>query len=258
MAQQLGQPEAVTVIAIDLKPPRGGVSPLDSRETFARLLAGTVAQACLVQPAIRPDGELAYTAIVPDTGQTLAVLRRLVSIQTDFRYQHPDTAARFVVHHGLVFAAQTTGSKSYLGSAVRSAHSQLQRLPPQVDSAATAEFALITETWKSCPLQFQPLADAQSGLSLLTFALAAGDKTETAPATADSALVDAALRLFLIERLAAYLGPFAEVLVDAAQRSARSRDNLIEEVSREINDLPTRECFKAEAMAFLDSRASRM
>jgi hypothetical protein len=253
MVQQLGHPEDVTVIALDLKPLLGGVSSVDSRDTFARLLGGAVAHACVVQAVARPDGELAYTAVVPVTGQTLTLMRRLLNVQEDFKRAHPDTFARFVVHHGLVFAAQGEGGKSYVGSAMRSAQSHLLRMPGNLDCAATSDFVSATATWKTCSIQFQPLSDAPEIKDLLTFSLVSDDVSETQNAkdARKSMAKDPALRRFLVEHLAAYLGPFAEVLVDSAQRSSTSRTNLIEELSREIDDIPTRERFKAEAMDYL-------
>lgn len=250
MAQQLGRPEAVTVIAIELKPLRGGVSDADSREAFARLLGGTIALACSLQPAPRPDGELAFTAVVPDTGQTVSVLRRMASIQAEFKPQYPEIAARFVVHHGLAFVSPQAGTKAYLGSALRSAHSQLQRLPMPYDSAATPDFIKATESWQACPLTFQPIPDLQTDSSLMTFSLVDADTPQVVNTVAGT-VFDIALRNFLVQRLAAYVGPFAEVLVDAAQRSAKSHANLIKEVAHEIDDMPTRQRFEADAMAYL-------
>ena len=251
MAQQLGGPEARTVIAIDLKPRAGGVSSEASQADFAGLLGGTVAQACMVQPALRPDGELAYTAIVPETGQTLSVLRRLLSIQNEFRQKHPEIAARFVVHHGLIFAAPTAGNRQFLGSAVRSAHSHLQRLPEPLECAVTQDFAAVTEAWDNCPISFHVESAGGGNHDLLTFALPTEHWADTVEDTQD-----VALQQYLVESLAAYLGPFAEILVESAQRSARSPFSLIEEVSHEINDMPARERFKVDAMNYLAKRST--
>lgn len=245
--QQLSHPETVTVIAVELKPIAGGVSSADSRETFTRLLGGAVALVCAVQPAPRTDGELAFTVVLPDTGQCLAVLRRIESIQDEFKRQYPDIAARCIVHHGLAFAVPQTGGNSghsYIGSALRSAHSQLYRLPPSFERAATSEFVAATRNWQSCPITFHPLPGEPASQGLMSFDLESAEVL-TEPTA------DAALKQFLVQRLAAYLGPFAEVLVEAAQRSANSPINLIKEVAHEISDIPTRERFTADAMDFL-------
>lgn len=244
--QQLSHPESVTVIAVELKSP-GGVSSEDSRETFTRLLGGSVALSCVVQPAPKADGELAYSAVVPDSGQCLAVLRRVESIQEEFKRQHPDIAMRYIAHHGLAFTVPPTGSNSghsYIGSALRSAHSHLFRLPRPFVRAATSEFVAATRSWQSCPIRFHPLPGESASQGLMSFDLESAEVL-TEPAA------DAALKQFLVQRLAAYLGPFAEILVEAAQRSANSPINLIKEVAHEISDIPTRERFTADAMDFL-------
>lgn len=255
MSKELGHPEAVTVLAIDLKLPQGGASTIASREAFARLLGGALAQACTLQPAMRQDAEPAYTAVVLESGQTLAILRRLLSIQAEFAQDHPDTVVRFVVHHGLVFAAPGSQPKNYLGSGVRSAHSHLNRLPTPLQRAATDEFVVATQHWDVCPIHFgplegdvdQPSAEPLPKMGLMRFTLA----SESTEEQFQSGAKEDALKRFLSELLASYLGPFAEILVDAAQRSALSPASLVDEVSREIGDLPARIRFKEEAMDFL-------
>lgn len=100
MTEPLGAPQSATVIAISLQA-RGDLA----RRRFTDLLSGVLAHSCHIQPATGQNNELAYTAIVPDSTQTLSLLRRLLSLQAEFGRIHPDCAARFMVHHGVIFPA---------------------------------------------------------------------------------------------------------------------------------------------------------
>lgn len=244
MAETLGSPRAATVIAIGLK--AGAEHPLTpsaTRMIISNLLAGALAGSCLLQSASGPDEQAAFTAILPDDSQVVALIRRLQGVQVEFHDTHHDITVHYVIHHGVVFP----GPKGYIGSAMRSAHSRLARLPAHIPSAATNDFAAFTETWTNRPIVFGDYDELPLSLGLLAFRL-----TETGAAGAAS-LDQAALLAFLTSRLADYLGPFAEVLVDAARRSSSNTNQLIEDLAREIDDPTARKAFLADAQTFFVS-----
>lgn len=249
MTESLGAPHPATVIAIGLQTRLDDSPSLPAtRRIFTNLLGGTLAHNCHIQPASGPAEELAFTAIVPDTTQALSLIRRLLSIQDEFQKTHPDTSARFVVHHGIVFPS----AKGYIGSALRSAHSRLIRMPRSTANAATNEFSAYTKTWAAHPIVFWELAEAHETLGLFSFELL----HQTEPPAAGNTASDEALQNYLTGRLAEHLGPFAEVLVDAAKRSSASPLQLIEELASEIDDAQAREKFRRDAKDFFANRSS--
>lgn len=230
-------PHPATVIAL-------GVNTADqaARARFTELLGGTLAHTCTLQPASHRDNELSYTAIVPDSTQTLSLLRRLLSIQQEFHQQYPAGAFRFLVHHGLVFLADG----QFVGAILRSAQSRLSRLPAGIRQAATSEFADYVATWSVHPVTFSKLPSASEQPGLLDFSLHLSPDAEPADGSAQA---EAFLR-HLTKCLATHLGPFAEVIVDAARRSSASPQQMIEELASEIADATAREKFRSDAREF--------
>ncbi len=237
MTEPLGAPQSATVIAISLQA-RGDLA----RRRFTDLLSGVLAHSCHIQPATGQNNELAYTAIVPDSTQTLSLLRRLLSLQAEFGRIHPDCAARFMVHHGVIFPA----AKNFLGAALRSAHSRLARLPANIPSAATIDFADYVGTWSSQPVIFSKLFTDSAPPTLLAFSIVPSSTPEKANTTTH----DEPFLRHLTASLAAHIGPFAEVLVDAAKRSSTSTSQLIEELASEIAPPSAREKFRKDARTF--------
>jgi len=237
VTEQLGAPQSATVIAISLNA-RGDLA----RSRFTDLLSSVLAHACHIQPATGQNNELAYTAIVPDSTQILSLLRRLLSLQAEFGRIHPDCAARFMVHHGIIFPS----ANNFLGAALRSAHSRLARLPANIPSAATEDFANYAATWASSPVIFSKLFTGNATPTLLAFSIVpSSTKVKTASRAHDEALLH-----HLTNCLASHIGPFAEVLVDAAKRSSTSTDQLIEELASEISTPNAREKFRSDALAY--------
>lgn len=243
MAETLGLPRAATVVAIGLKiGAEHPLTPAATRMVIANLLAGTLTNNCHLQSASLPDEPAAFTAILPDDSQVLALIRRLQGVQAEFHHTHHDVTVHYVIHHGVVFL----GPKGYIGSAMRSAHSRLARLPADIPSAATTDFAAFTETWTTCPIVFEDYDELPLNLGLLAFSL-----TDATAAGATRTLDQATLLTYLTSRLADYIGPFAEVLVDAARRSSSNTNQLIEDLAREIDDPQARQAFQSDAQAFL-------
>jgi hypothetical protein len=242
----LGRQQSFIVIAIELNAHGGGAASEESRRDFAGLLGAGVAHACSLQTAERHDGGWACTALIPDTGQTLALLRRMEDILADFRRRHPDAHARFVVHYGLAFATQPGNKRTYIGSAVRAAHSHLKRLPPAYDRAASGEFSALAKAWSSGSIEFTDLPLPLAELGLFGFNLKRGEQRDRSDPE-----IAAALRNHLAESLATHIGPFAQILVESAQRSSKSLDDFIVEVAREIDEKAVRARVKDEARAYL-------
>ena len=220
MTEPLGAPQSATVIAISLQA-RGDLA----RRRFTDLLSGVLAHSCHIQPATGQNNELAYTAIVPDSTQTLSLLRRLLSLQ-----------------HGVIFPA----AKNFLGAALRSAHSRLARLPANIPSAATIDFADYVGTWSSQPVIFSKLFTDSAPPTLLAFSIVPSSTPEKANTTTH----DEPFLRHLTTSLAAHIGPFAEVLVAAAKRSSTSTSQLIEELASEIGPPSAREKFRQDARTF--------
>lgn len=237
MTEQLGAPLPATVIAIKLH-----ASGDLARRHFIDLLGSVLAHSCHIQAATAQNAELAYTAIVPDQARTLSLLRRLISLQTEFSQIHPDCTVRFIVHHGVIFPA----AKNFLGAALRSAHSRLARLPDNVPSAATSDFAEHVATWPGKPLLFSLLHTDSVTPGLLVFSIL----PNSSPKKPASAAHEEAFLRHLTTCLADHLGPFAEVLVDAAKRSSTGSTQLIEELASEIDAPSAREKFRNDALAF--------
>lgn len=244
MTEQLGAPRPATVIAISLQA-RGDLA----RRRFTDLLGNVLAHSCHIQPATVQNGELAYTAIVPNSTQTLSLLRRLLSLQTEFGQIHPDCAARFLVHHGLIFPS----AKNFLGAALRSAHSRLARLPTNIPAVATIDFADYVATWSSQPMLFSKLVTDSTNPGILAFSiLPSADAAKALSPDHEEALLR-----HLTACLAPHLGPVAEVLVDAAKRSSASATQLINELASEIEAPNAREKFRRDAQAFSFSRPGK-
>lgn len=247
--EALAAPRPATVLAIGLSPRQGVLQTgRDVRAGFTTLISGALGHNCHLQAASAINEEFALTAIVPESAQTLALLRRVQSVQEEFMRNHPDTLVRFIVHHGIVFQA----ANGHAGSAVRSAHSRLARLPRNALHAATIDFVAYTETWPSRSIAFEDLAGVPESSGLVNFTM---NVQTTAKRTA-AASQQASLLAFLTNRLAVHLGPFAEVLVSAAQRSSATPNQLIEELSREIDEPAARQVFLAEANDYLDRAAA--
>lgn len=244
MNNTLSPPRPATVLAIGISP-RHSVfqTPAAAIREFTALITESLGNNCHIQRSADGQAGFALTGIVPDHAQTLSPLRRLDRVQSEFHRSHPDIQVRYIVHHGVVF--QSPGGHS--GSALRSAHSRLLRLPVHLDKAATLDFVAFTETWPSQTIRFEEIPNLPEGSGLLAFQLPApGNDT---PMQAVSGLSPAQCR-YITTQLAEHLGPFAEVLVSTAQRTCTSTQQLIIELSREIDAPAARADFLAKAQAF--------
>jgi hypothetical protein len=249
-------PVLATVVAIELKPIIGNSCSTESIETFAGLLSGALALACSVQRFEHVGEQTAYTLVLPPETQTAHVLRRLTGVAKEFGQVHGEVAVRFVAHSGVVFPTGATDRRAYAGSAIRSAHSMLRRLPLAVDQAATREFVSFIKTLPSSPIQFSPVPGASNADELMALRFSSesaplpdGEKASSIPVT------DRAFGEFLTTRLAEDLGPFASVMVDSAQRLATTVEVLVKELIHEIESPAARQRFTKDVDTYLQQRA---
>lgn len=199
------------------------------------------------------EGSLLLSGVVPDQAQSLAPLRRMQAIQAQFHRQQAHLQVRYVVHYGLVFQSPSGA----IGSALRSAHSRLQRLPAQVDVAATTDFLAFAQTWPGQAIQFDNIPDVAPDSGFQAFSFSATPKAIIKPAPKPAPEPAAsALRHFLSAQLTEHLGPFAEVLVASAEQTCSSPLQLIVTLSHEIDNPKAREVFLERARQFLSDPLS--
>lgn len=241
MNTALNTPRPATVLAIGVTPRHSAFqTPMTVIREFTSLITGTLGNNCHIQRHNGNPAGFALTAIVPDNAQTLAPLRRMSNVQAEFHQTHPDMQVRYIVHHGVVFQSP----EGHTGSALRSAHSRLERLPATIDKAATLDFVAFAETWPSQSIAFDDIPGLPNGGGLLAFHI--GTPNGPTPIEPNAAIQPAQLRQ-LTSLLAEHLGPFADVLVATAQRACTTPQQLIVELSREIDEPNAREDFLAKA-----------
>lgn len=237
MAAPLGAAAPATVIAVSLKAglPDHPVASA-TRQDFANLVGSSLAQGCDIQTSYRSDMELALALIIPAGSQTLSILRRLLNVQADFHRTHADARVRFLAHHGIVFPS----AAGHIGSSLRQAHARLNRMASGIDRAATTDFANFCAPWAAQHISFRQFAQDEPGI--VSFRLKATPLANAADDRIDDALVE-----HLTSCLAAHLGPFASVIVNAARRSSTTPRQLLEELCNEIDDPQARARFREAA-----------
>lgn len=249
MSVALGAPKPATVIAINLSGLSGRPVALAARQQLTELIGSSLANSCHIQPAASLGDNLDLSLILPDSSQVLSILRRVLGVQADLHQMHPESPVRFIVHHGLVFPS----NHSHVGSSLRQAHGKLGRLPQAIRHAATTDFSNFAETWSAHHIIFDRFPEATIDPGLLSFTL-----TSTAPArAAANRQIDEALLQHLTNSLATHLGPFASVIVDAAQRASTNGQQLIDELCHEIEDPLARARFRSDAQDFLQVASAR-
>lgn len=257
----MSSPKQVSVIALGLAQVPGEVASEQAgareRELMAAL-ASALAQQATIQIAGRSGEAPEVSVIVPSEASAGVVLRRLTTLLAGFDASHPGVQPRYVAHCGILFETRHADRTAYMGSALRSAHSTLRRLPLTVSAAATRDFAQFVATWDRAPLRFTPLTGtaASDGLQGIVMEQQddGGDWLKTAFASSVST-ADDAFRQYLYQRLADELGPFARVLVDTALRANASVSDAVLDVSREIEKLDARVAFQTDCEKYLRERS---
>lgn len=248
------QPILATVVAVELAP-QGVAQPLAARvDALAHLLVSSIAQSCSVQRQSRPDATDGLTLVLPPNAPVGSVLRRATASARLFEGKHLGERVRMLVHHGVVFSAQEGKRESYVGSAIRSAHSILRRLVLERGAAATPEFAQYARDWPDSPLHFVPLEGSAAVEGLLQLSIDEPSADDSARSARQLDKDDSELLRFLVHRLAEDVGPFASVLVENARRSASNVESLLAELAPEIDDMAARQRFVTAAQAYVDSR----
>ncbi len=247
----LSPPRPATVLAIQVRrrPLADAVAP-GVLDTVVDQLAAVLGSDCLIQRESPTFDGVVLSGVVPDQAQALAPLRRMQAVQAELHQQQPDLHIRYVVHYGLVFQS----ANGVIGSALRSAHSRLQRLPSHVDTAATQDFLAFAATWPGQAIQFDNLPNVAEDSGFQAFSFSAQPKSAPAPAQAPApgtADDPSPLRQFLCAQLTEHLGPFAEVLVATAESKCSTPLQLIVSLSHEIDNPRAREVFLEKAREYL-------
>lgn len=251
----ISPPRPATVLAIEIRP-RGSAPPGIDHVAAALVaqLSATLGDDCHIQQERSSGSTIALSGVVPDQAQSLSPLRHMQAMQIAFHHQQPDLRLRYVVHYGLVFQS----ASGAIGSALRFAHSRLQRLPPHVDTAATRDFLAFAETWPGRAIQFDDIPDVaeDTGFQAFSFSAEPPALAEPAPApgTPSAAAADPALApltRYLCTQLTEHLGPFAEVLVASAEQKCNTPLQLIVSLSHEIDNPKAREIFLEKARRYL-------
>ncbi len=242
----IAPPQAASVIAVSLgsrltskAPPRA------SREIFVMQIGSTLVQSCHIQAATAAEGNLSLTIIVPETTQILSLLRRIESVRYKFERNLPGLITRLVVHHGIVFPTK----QGPMGAVLRAAHARLQsltKLPGEIQTVATGAFVAYTRSWpgQTPDLHFAARSCTEQ-YDIYPFSLTTAQPASAAESSPEN------WTSYLTERLAEHLGPFAQVLVDSANRSSRTPEQLAREVASEIDEAPVRERFLSDALNHL-------
>lgn len=248
MSHDMQKPILASVLALEVL--GDSSQPADAQlPGLLRHLHALNGQHCSLQLQARGSAGKALTLIMPPDVQVGSALRRSLTAIEDFEQATPGSRVCALIHHGVVFAAHEGGQAVHVGSAVRLAHSALRRLEGSQRLAASADFFQHARDWANSPLRFTALSGAAAAEGLQALSLSS---EEAAPSALNQD--DDALREFLNARLAAEVGPFASVLVEAARRVAPSASALVLELAQEIESHQGRDDFTREGLAWIQAR----
>ena len=239
-------PVSTSVIAVDVA--AANPSPA-ARSAFENGITGIAKQLGFVS---QDEGSLNVALTLAPEAAVDPVLLRLNTAFADFEAHHAPLKIRAVVHYGVVFRTQTAGGITFLGSAVRSAKSNLKRIPETGGIVATRDFADFAAAARGQGRNFELLdtIGGDDGLRPVQFTSQRG-AASGALAGSDHVLLD-----FLKDRLAKDLGPFATPLVDNASHSTMTAKELVAALSHEISNPAARQRFEQDANAFIQTRTS--
>lgn len=244
MVDPLGAALSATVIALDASASFGTPGLRSSQQALAKLLAGTFGTQCQLHGAASgqaaSQAKIAFTLVILQEDQAHSTLRRLQNLLADIHQAHTALIVRHIAHHGIVFPSNS----GYLGSAIRIAHTRLARLLPGQTQAATPDFAQFAQHQPGNDLNFAPLHGAKD--ELLSYR---HEQAQQVAATSPK-FDQAAFLQHLTACLARQIGPFAQVMVDTAQRNSHTPEQLIGELAREIDNAESLRQFNEEARSF--------
>lgn len=250
LASQVSAPVSTTVVACEIF----GAESFEARvlESFAKVLAAARGLGFVTQEPGRPN--LCLT-LAPEVvvGDALGQFAKTAAL---FDAEAAPLKIRAVAHYGVVFRTESVAEVSYVGSAIRSTLSALRRAPAVGGLIATQDFAAYAAKLLNPKFRLQALGDgaAFQGMSQIVFGgqtVAAPRGGGNLPTSADPAFVE-----FVKRRLAEDLGPFASALVDRAVRATAAADQLVQALSRDIDNPAARARFEADIQKFIDSKSA--
>lgn len=250
---EVSAPVSTTVIAFDV----AGANPADAAALvgFDRI----VAMARSLGFVTHDPGNLSLTLTLAPESEVASALCQLAASVVEFDRSSPPLRIRAMVHHGVVFRAESAGQTSYVGSAIRSTQSALRRAPAGGGFTATNDFATYASTLTSLPFRFEAMTGPAAAERTCHVIFASGAVKEVGPAPAGTgpAPIDEAFVEFAKHRLAEDVGPFAAALVERAVRSSTALEQLLPALSREIEGSMARARFEKDILHYVESRTEK-
>lgn len=251
MNTSMQKPILASVVALEVRsmPGSQGEAALNGLLRHIHTLAN---QNCSIQLQARNNAAHGITVIMPPETQVGSVLRRCLHAMKNFEADYPGSQAHALIHHGVVFMAEEDGQVSHVGSAIKLAHSSLRRLENQNPLVASADFCKHAREWSDRLFRLSPLGGAAASEGL--HALHLIDTGNDQPKTAQIPPEHPALLAFLNARLAADVGPFASVLVEAARSIAPSAKALVLELAQEVDAPQARDDFTRDCLNWINQQ----
>lgn len=249
MSTDMQKPVLATVVALEIESAHTELAEAALKDLLLRLRTLS-SHSSSVQLQARNGAANAISVVLPPEIKVGSALRRCQAAAQECERQFTGIRIKTLVHHGVVFAGQQGAQLSYVGSAIRLAHSSLRRFEASHALVASADFVAHAREWANSPLSFTPLAGvaASEGLQAITI-----QDTETdSPSGLSSNNPE--LLAFLNDRLAADVGPFARVLVESARLVAGSVSALISELAHEVEEAGARERFIADCQSWVKAQ----
>lgn len=164
---------------------------------------------------------------------------------------------RVMIHHGVVFRAESAGQTTYVGSAIRSTQSALRRAPADGRFMATQEFSGYAAKLNGLSFRLEAMTGAAVGDRTSEVVFANGAVKEIAPRQSGPGpvAIDHAFVEFAKRRLAEDVGPFAGALVERAVKSSTAFEQLLPALSREVSGAVARARFEKDMLHFVESRS---
>lgn len=247
---QVSAPVSTSVIALDVP----GVDAADKAVSseFDRIVATARALGFVTRDA----GEFNLTLTLAPETQIDATLLQLAAEVARFDISFAPLHVRAMVHHGVVFRADSAGQVGYVGSAIRSTQSALRRAPASGGFMATFDFASHVSALQDLSFSLEPMTGPAAAERTSQIVFADGSVNEVAPRKGRDAIpIDQAFIEFTKKRLAEDLGPFAGALVDRAAKSSSMVEQLLPALCREIEGSIARARFEKDMLLYVDSRS---
>jgi hypothetical protein len=240
---EAGAPISTVVMAIDLVN-EANVSPQTVND-LQRTLISAVGFSAELQVVERSRSESIFLLIFQPDAALMTLLQSIV-INLDALERNNKVEIRLLVHHGIVFSQLDNNKMVYVGSALRTAQSCLQRAGEQQLRGVTQAFARTAQPWTGAnfcirkshgqvmPFEFSDAAQSTRTTNKNTVSLSPKQLNEIG------------------SRLAQYIGPLAMALVADFARQSSTALNLVRNLGKEIGDPKERRRFEEDMQYFLE------